>query len=389
MTPRVPRDSVTALLAIILLASAGAESMGLAPLIVSTLTAQGGLSAAQAGQCLSAENAGNVVGALIIILGAERLRRRSIAILALLLIAGGNAGCWAGGGGFGMYAATRCLAGLGGGLAMSAYGMLAGTRQATRNYAINSMCSVVLVALGGAAVPFVSAWVGPGALFVLIAFIALIALGASAWLPQEESIRGGDSHGSDPREGRGMAAVLSVLMSFFYFTSILAFWSYAAEIGIHHGLTPTIVEESISMSFLVAGIGASVLVTALGVFAPPRAIILSCAIVTAVSIWAVVTFRPQAVYVSAVAAFIFAWFLIYPFFMGVMAAIDPNGKLAVVGMFSQMSGAVAGPFLGGMLSNRAVTFSVATTTGILICLVCALMIESAFFPPLSAKNVSV
>jgi len=72
MTPRGSSDSLATLAAIILLACAGAESLGLAPFIVSVLTTVAHLTTEQAGQCVSAEFAGNVLGALCVVALAGR-----------------------------------------------------------------------------------------------------------------------------------------------------------------------------------------------------------------------------------------------------------------------------------------------------------------------------
>jgi len=150
-----------------LTASMSVMPLGLAPLIVSALTQQAGLSAEQAGRCISAEGAGNLCGAVIVVLAARRVSQRAMATWALIIIMAGNAGCL-GAASFGGYFMFGLIAGVDGGLATSAYGMLAGTRQATRNYAINSMSSVLLVAVSGAIVPLIAKFVGANSLFVLI-----------------------------------------------------------------------------------------------------------------------------------------------------------------------------------------------------------------------------
>jgi predicted MFS family arabinose efflux permease len=387
MERRGQGDSVLALAAIILLACAGAESLGLAPLIVSALTEQAGFSAEEAGRCVSAEGAGNLFGALIVILFARRVSQRSMATWALMIIMAGNVGClWAAS--FGGYVTLRLIAGVGGGLATSAYGMLAGTRQATRNYAINSMSSVLLVAVSGAIVPLISKFVGANSLFVLITLVALLALGASPWLPSEKGNAGTVDRGDPAREGRASAAILSILTTLFYFTAILAFWSYVAEIGAHHDLSPVLVAETLSVSFLVSGVAGSLLVAAFGGRAPPRLMILLCTLVTGLSICAVILRPEAAAYVSAVPIFILAWFVIYPFLMGLMARIDPTGRLAILGMLSQMAGGVAGPLLGSVLSRpeRLPLFAGACAGGILISLVCAVLIDTRFFTSRSRQE---
>jgi hypothetical protein len=70
---------------------------------------------------------------------------------------------------------------------------------------------------------------------------------------------------------------------------------------------------------------------------------------TAAAISAAIAFKSTIAFLVAISAFVLAWFVIYPFFMGVVAQIDKTGRLAVFAVFSQMAGAAAGPALGSVL----------------------------------------
>jgi predicted MFS family arabinose efflux permease len=380
MTSNSPEDSVPSLVAIVLLACAGAEALGLTPLIVTTLAGPGGLSPADAGRCVSAEGLGNLVGLGAVLWIGGRIGRRSVATLALSLIIVANMACF-GAHSLATYAVCRLVSGVGEGLAMSAYGMLASTRQPTRNYAINSMCSVVLVALGGTAATAVSCSIGTNAIFLVMGAVGVIALLSSRWLPKQ--VRGSDVKNLAPLEkGNRLAAGCSLAMLFTYFTAILAFWSYSGQIGIEHGMRPAVVSGFISAAFLVAGIAGGLIVAIGGVFAPARNVIVVCQVITIASIAMVVAFDGAINFLIAISVFVLAWFVIYPFFMGVIAQIDKTGRLAIFAMFSQMAGAAAGPALGGVLARtgKLVWFSGTATAGVLIAMICAIAIESRFFP---------
>jgi predicted MFS family arabinose efflux permease len=375
-----PEVSAMRLVAIILLACAGAQALGLTPLIVTTLTGGGALSPLDAGRCVSAEGLGNLMGLGAVLWIGKRIGQRTVAHLALALIIAANVGC-VGAQSFATYVACRLTSGVGEGLAMSAYGMLASTRQPTRNYAINSMCAVVLVALGGAAAAATASVFGANAVFLIMGAVAFIALLASAWLPKQ--VRAGDvKYANGVEKGSGLAAATSLAMIFSYFTAILAFWTYSGQIGIEHGIRPAVASDTISAGFLVAGIAGSLTVAIGGVFAPARYVILLCAAVTAASMGAVVAFQGTIAFLIGISAFVLAWFVIYPFFMGVVAEIDKTGRLAILATFGQMAGMAAGPMLGGVLARTGtmVWFSGACTTGVVIAVICALAIESKFFP---------
>jgi predicted MFS family arabinose efflux permease len=376
-----PEDSALDLVAIVLLACAGAEALGLTPLIVTTLTSDAALTPVNAGRCVSAEGLGNLIGLGAVLWLGGRIGPRSVATLALSLIIAANMACY-GAQSFAGYAACRLMSGVGEGLAMSAYGMLASTRQPTRNYAINSMCSVVLVALGGAAAAWASSAFAGNAVFLVMGAVGFIALLASAWLPKQ--IRRSDARrGGRVQSVNCLAATISLAMIFAYFTAILAFWSYSGQIGIEHGIRPAVASGAISVGFLVAGIVGSLTVTIGGVFAPPRRVILLCAAVTAASIDAAIASKSTVAFLLGISVFVLAWFVMYPFLMGVVAEMDKTGRLAVFAVFSQMAGAAAGPALGSVLvrAGRMVWFSGTCTAGILIAILCAVAIEPRFFPP--------
>ena len=375
-----PDDSVTGLVAVVLLACAGAEALGLTPLIVTTLAGAGGLSPADAGRCVSAEGLGNLVGLGAVLWLGRRLGQRAIATVALSLIVAANVACF-GAQGFATYAACRLVSGVGEGFAMSAYGMLASTRQPTRNYAINSFCSVTLVALGGAAAAATASVLRANAVFLVMAAVALIALLAAAWLPKQGP-SDGVKNANGLEKGSRLAAAIRLAMIFSYFTAVLAFWPYCGQIGIQHGIRSAVATGIISAGFLIAGIAGSVIVAVGGVFAPARSVILLCAAITALSMGAVVAFEGTIAFLAGIAIFVLSWFVIYPFYMGVVAEIDKTGRLAILATFGQMAGMAAGPMLGGVLvrTDRMIWFSAACTTGVLVAMICALSIQSKFFP---------
>jgi len=295
--------------------------------------------------------AGFVLGSAAIVFLLWNQRRRPLILIALLTVISGNLLCLAATG-FSFYMGVRFLAGIGCGLMTQAYGILAASRRPERNFAITSAATLVFVAACDAAAPWLTARYGVDALFVLIASLAAMAILGVGLIPERKPsfsplLKSADL---DTSAHRWRRAALAVLMTLLYYTPVGAFWAYAAKIGMSHGETPGRVAEVISAGFLVAGFAGSSVSMLPAVRGRHRAII-SLAI-TGGAILVVSATSSALVYSLAVPAFIFLWFLAFPFVMGLLSSMDLSGRLAMSGIIIQTIGFTLGPALAGPLIER-------------------------------------
>jgi len=327
-----------------LLGAAGSLSLGLAPIIVAALSGPGGLTTGAAGQCISAEMAGSFIGAALAIFRAHRFTCRSVALIALLIIFGGNLASDPTRS-FQYMIIARFVAGLGCGLTTAAYGMLAATSRPTRNFALYAVFAVLVVAVADELIPRIASLWGSRSAFLLIALIAAIAFLSSVSLSRRPLAAVHPSQSTSPLWSR--ASVLAGLMTLFFFTSLGGFWAYAAQIGISKGYSSSLVTTTLSSGFLGAGIAGSLLAAYLDGRSPSLIAILWCTVITGSSVATVILLAAPAAFVIGIACFILAWFTAYPFFMGALAQVDSSGRLAMAGVLIQSAGYVIGPLLVG------------------------------------------
>ncbi len=343
-------DSRAAILAIMLLAFSGVVSQGLAPFIVSGLSQTAGLSASQAGLCISAEMAGSAAGTAIVLFALGIVRRRPLAITALTTIAVGNLLCVYIHS-FGEFIAARALAGLGAGLSTAAFGLLASTRMPEQKFAIFSGSVVILISLLGLAVPSLVGLGGVRAVFVLIAAIAITALSVTGLIPQ------GIGASSQGRTAGAVvilrtSSLIALAMTLSFFAAIAGLWTYIGELGARAGILPTSVSRIVAVSFLFGGALGSLGATLLAPRVKRSTVASMCLVGAAVAANLLASLPGEYVYAAAVALFLLCWFLCYPFLMGLLADLDRSGRLTVFGVLVQAVGWSLGPAIAAQLMVR-------------------------------------
>jgi predicted MFS family arabinose efflux permease len=342
-------ESAQSLLSVMLLGLAGVLSQGMAPFIVSGLTRWGGFRSSQAGLCVSAEMTGSAIGNVVVLFALTRFNRRYLGIIALLTIIAGNVLC-AAASSYVAIMGARFLAGVGCGLTTAAFGMLAATRLPVRNFAIFSGSAVVITAAFGSVASHVTATYGVRGLFILIIVPAVCALASSGVLPRQNP---GSTHSAVvQRRTTFYSSLFPLLMTTFFFVAISSFWSNLSGTGAASGASTDYVTSIISMCFLLGGSLGSVVAAMLAARISRYTVIAVSLVVAALAVSLSTLFPSPAHYTVGAAAFLFLWFLNYPFLMGVLANIDPSGRLTVWGILAQSLGWMIGPAAGGILIEK-------------------------------------
>jgi predicted MFS family arabinose efflux permease len=379
------------LAALILLGAAGALSLGLAPLIVSALSAGPGLSIPQAGSCVSSEQLGAGLGTVLVLFLLGKVRLRRLGTMALLFIIAGNLLSLVFSSFFALWAA-RLLAGIGCGLTAAAYGSLATTAAPERNFAIYNGAVIITVSACGMSVPHLVAFGGDRSLFALIAGFSLVALLCIGWSADRPISMSPATTPTGFALLQSRPALLGSLIILFYFIAIAVLWTYVADIGASHRYGASAIATTISLSFLVGGLVASFVATILARNPAKRAmrrrIVTICTIGGAITTASVIVVPLFPLFAAAVLIFVFLWILLYPFLMGLLSELDPTGWLAVLSLALQSAGFVIGPLVGGALidgdssgtsiaAGRYIALGVACAISFLLALVCALAAQKS------------
>lgn len=147
-------------------------------------------------------------------------------------------------------------------------------------------------------------------------------------------------------------AVLGLVAQAVYFLAPAALWSYFEAFGRGLGLDPATIGGALGASAL-AGIAGTLVVIACGARCPR----LPCMTLgTTVSVAAVACLLADgsfALYATAACLFNFAWNYTFPYQMGVLAANDRDGSVAVASLICQLVALAAGPALAALLLSDA------------------------------------
>jgi len=245
----------------------------------------------------------------------------------------------------------RGLAGLGGGLAISAAGQFVAC--AARPARVGALASVALAG-AAAAVALVSGWLathaGYPALTALLAGVG--AVGAPLCLTGPATVvspSGPVRAHAGPRETARCMALLAC--PFLLFLASGSLWSFVDRLGRHLGLDAMAIAQITALTAFAGIAGAlSALAAArwLGEATSAAIGVLSCA----VSIPLLAAAETPAVYALAMAVLSFAVIYVVPFLTALAARLDPTGWASGATLASIPLAGSLGPLLGGLIIER-------------------------------------
>jgi MFS family permease len=134
-----------------------------------------------------------------------------------------------------------------------------------------------------------------------------------------------------------------------FYAATGALWPFMGEIGRTAHLTTREIGSVLGMS-QIAGAAVGLLPLALGTKVG-RSIPLGAGLaIGTCSIASLVAFHSSAVYWIAVPLFMSSLMIFFPYIMGVMAKLDPSGRLSTVSFALQSVGLAVGPAVAGRLA---------------------------------------
>jgi predicted MFS family arabinose efflux permease len=369
-------DKPTTIVAALLLGCVGVFAIMAGPIMTEVLVAGLGLPAADAGKIFAVEALGTALAPLAATLWMGRVRWRTAAIIALLVVVVGNvissyqttAGA---------LTALRFAVGfLGEGTAFTlAIGIVSGTSQKDRNFAFLIAAQVVLGVLCFLVLPFPRES-GIGGVLLPLAGLALVALATTGWVPQPS---GAGGHHAAAAGGGGSAAPAFVALAvmLIWCTGLGAIWAFVKLIGSSAGIEPARVGVALAISTAVATTGAltaSWLADRIG-----RIIPVTVALLVQVAMIALLQGQMSFLQFAVTAAvFQIFWNLNGPYIMGTIALSDTTGKVSLLIPTAQIGGFFLGPVIAGRFLTPGEGFGPANTVAIACCLIAlALFIPTA------------
>jgi len=328
-----------------------------------------GLTSSQISVIAAADLGGISLCSLAAAYWINRVSWQHAALVGLLLIIAGNVACyWVQD--FSGLAMLRFAVGIGEGVLMPInLACLARTKVPDRNFGIFIVLQTIHAMIGLALIPYLVAFSGVGATFILMAGLALVVLPMLRWLPDSLANSKNDTDIEQTTTALRLngKALLTLGAIFFFFAVQSGIWTYIERIGDAAGISAETIGTALAAGAFAGLIGA---LTAAGIASKfGRAIPLTLtAVLQAVAI-VLMRDHPQiAAFFLASALFQFFWNFGIPYQMGVMSRADPAGRYVVLVTAVTGIGFTVGPLLGAALMEQGGT-NVFLYTEALLCAV--------------------
>jgi len=268
-------------------------------------------------------------------------------------------------------AALRFLAGfLGQGTAFAvAIGVINSSRNPDRIFGLSIATQVALSVILLLVLPGLGAAYGIKGVLWPLAVIALAVLPLLLWIPTVSPKRAAD--GTAPHTGSTMLAVFALVVLLIWCTGIGAVWAFLLNIGEAGGLATTRAGQAMAISSGIAIIGA---LTA-SALAGRGGRLLPVSVAVLVQVTAIMLLQGEMSFIrfaATCAVFQTFWNFTGPYLMGMVAASDPTGRIAVLIPVAQTTGFGIGPAIAGGLM-AADSLSAANTVGVAGCLLALLL----------------
>jgi len=329
----------------ILLATIGLASIGLQPVLVSSMIEHSGFAPGAAGYIASAEVFGIAATNLALTFMGARLSWRMLSAVGLLLILVGGA--------FSLFAApvvelmmvARFISGLGSGLLISRSYAAAGlTPYADKTLGYILAASTAHVAAASFFLPLLAGRWGTAAIFLYFMLVALPGFSALQGMPRSaaDGVRATRS-GSRTAERFTALGAASLL-----FLGLGVLWPYLFQIGLDMGASPKQAAVGLTLSQIAAFVGA-LLAGLAGRIMPASVMCLLAVTVTAVSVLLMGQMTGSIPYSVLASGFNGASNAAMVLMLGAVALVDTDGRWMAAAVAAQTLGFAFGPAIAGVL----------------------------------------
>lgn len=339
---------------IVLTGLASAAIIVAMPGLLAALSAKVALTGSQIALINSSEMVGTTATTLAVAAWLNRLDRRKAAFVGLVLIVLANL--------VSAFATTflvligaRFIAGLAAG---ALQGILSASIAATpapdRIFAIYLTANLTTTTVMLGLLSRFSAASHPEWLFMSVVALAVLALILLGRLPAGAARQPTADRMAKPGHGYGPAALLG---TFILLIGVGLTWPLVGVLGLNRQMSGEAIASALSFATM-GGIVASLLVSAIGDRAGRRLPISAGAAGLCIAVSTFVFDDGRASFVAAALIFMFCWVLILPYCAGLVAALDPSGRLSVLWVTMQFAGLATGPVIaaGLLLLSDALPF---------------------------------
>ena len=375
-TATIDLNSIRSLTAANYLGSIGALTIVILPGIVGVIADTLQLSPGQVGLVMSADIITMAVSMGITAFLIHKLNWRVLAVAALaVLLAGSLLSIRADS--YQAMVFARLVAGIGEGMAVSvAFAIFGGTHNPDRQFGIYLMVILSVAAILLYFIPGLLASGGKAYVFAVISLLVAINFLFVSWLP----VSHGEEHISSDDAGEPLPYVLvglGLATVFLYFMAQGEAWAFMERIAAHAGLSGQTIGNSLALSNVGGIVGALIAALVSVRFGRACPIIIS-AVISVVGLMLLLGDINGLRFAMATMLYLFAWNLTQPYFSGIMAELDPKGRVVVMMGAVQTAGLGLGPgVVGSMIRDN--DFSIVSILGIILILLSMITVMTLLY----------
>ena len=366
-------DSLRSLVAANYLGTIGALTIVILPGIVGVIADSLQLDPGQVGIVMSADIVTMALALGITAFFIHKLNWRVLAVISLALLFLGTVAS-IGADTYESMILARFIAGIGEGIAVAvAFAIFGGTRNPDREFGVYLVVILSVAATILYFIPVILAMGGKSWVFALIAIITVINFFFVTWLP----VSHGEDHpasGPDIQPLPYLLVALGLATVFFYFMAQGEAWAFMERIAASAGLPGETIGAGLALSN-IGGIAGALIAALVNIrFGRALPIVIS-AVISIAGLLVLLGEMNGLRFGLATILYLFAWNLTQPYFSGIMAELDPKGRVVVMMGAVQTAGLGLGPgIVGSMIQGE--DFSVVSYFGIGLILVSLITVLS-------------
>jgi predicted MFS family arabinose efflux permease len=338
-------DKPTSVVAAICLGCVGVFAIMATPILTEVLVGQVGMQPKFASQVSAVEALGTALGPVGALFWMRRIKWRSAAIFALIVVIAGNllSSLQTD---FGSLLALRFAVGLfGEGTAFAlAVAIVSGTQNKDRNFAFLITAQVILGVVMFLSLPFPRDAAIAGVMIPLAGF-AVLALATTPWIAQPAAASG--HHAAMAGGGSALQALAALGVMLVWCSGLGAVWAFVKLIGTAGGLDSPAVGQALGLTTALGTLGslaASALADRFGRLLPVAIALLVQAAMAGLLHGEMSWLQ----FVAICAAFQIFWNMTGPYLMGTVALSDTSGRISVFIPTAQIGGFFLGPVLASL-----------------------------------------
>jgi predicted MFS family arabinose efflux permease len=364
--------------AMIMLSNPAGLAMACTPGIVTVFAREGTVSARQATMLGSCELAGMTLALILASLVLSTIDRRRLAFGAVIAAVLGHVLLLVPGS-YPQILACQFLAGLGEGvMAAVAVAAIAGTEGPDRLFALNVASNLIASSLFFVFLPHLTAGGGVRSVECALSICAVCFGLGLPWLPRRAPSSVRDRNVSRTQIFKfedWLPGLLGLCGTLAFLAGVGSVWPEIGQIGASRHLPLPLVSSALAAAG-VAGVASALFATWLGVRRGRLfpLVLASLGLICAMLVL-LVERAPELFFVDVI-CFMFWWIFAVPYFLGLLAALDPSGRLAAFSVAMQTCGLALGQALSAIIVGIA-TYSATIYPGMAFVVIALLVMLAA------------